>query len=1223
MNRNQLKAYAPKARRDFIKAITDRAAYYGLTKNEPEPIVQEGDMAIIGGKPFPRSVAEKRERLEERIARQGFDQCMEAIAYTWFNRFVAIRYMELHGYLDHGYRVLSHPEGNSTPEILEHAEHVDLPGLDRDKVIELKLDGTKEPELYNMLLIAQCNALHKAMPFLFEHVDDETELLLPENLLHSDSLIRRLVDAIPEEEWQEVEIIGWIYQFYISEKKAQVIGKVVKSEDIPAATQLFTPNWIVKYMVQNTLGRKWLMTYPDSPIREKMKFYIEPVEQEPKVQAQLDAITPKELNPEELTFMDPACGSGHVLAEAYDLYKEIYLQRGYRPRDIPRLILEKNLYGLEIDDRAAQLARFTVLMKARADNRRVLDPENPVKLNVLAIQESKGMDADAIADVLLRERTVELGKPEQEQQALFDLKKSKQAYLTAMVKPDVTPSELFPLIHIFQNAKTYGSLITVPEQIRKTMPKIWLLLEKSIILDRETKSITEILMPIMHQLELLSKKYNFVVTNPPYMGNKGQNRLLKIFLKDNYPDAQTDLFSAFIVRNLKMSVRNAELGFMSPYVWMFISSYEKLRKLLISNKTITSLVQLEYSGFDGATVPICAYTLENTHLPYFNASYVRLSNFRGAHHQAPKTLEAIQNRDCGWYYTAAASSFKRIPGSPICYWLSEDLMACFSKGVALSEICEIREGINTGNNDLFLRFWYEADFSKLKFDAVIGNKSSGKWFPHKKGGSYRKWYGNSEIVINWGNNGKDIHDFHKLPMSYNGAPVRGKAFFFKESLAWSRVSSGKFSLRYYPVGFTYDSTAPSIFADNKYLHIILSLLNSKVAACLLEAISPTLDYRLKSLGKIPLAVDEKSREYMNIVSNAKKCIKIARVDYDLSEISWGFDSHAFFDVNLHQDSLLKTYSNFRLDGLNKIIMTKECEEENNSIFIKLYGLENVLNFEVSLNDITLTCNPSYRYAGTNSDERRDQLFRTDTIKGLISYSIGCMMGRYSLDEPGIIYAHRENEGFDPSCYKIFPADEDGIIPIMEENWFEDDSTTRFVEFLKVAWSQEILKENLEFIAESLSPKRGEAFLDTIRRYMATDFFKHHLSMYKKRPIYWLFSSGKLRAFQCLVYLHRYNEGTLSRMRTEYVIPLQGKINARIDQLKGDMNSASSTSHRKKLEKEKEKLLKQRAELQGFDEQLRHYADQRISLDLDDGVKVNYGKFGDLLAEVKAVTGKKA
>ena len=720
MNRNKLKAYAPKARRDFIKSVTDRAAFYGLTKDKIEPISEQGDVAIIGGKPFPRDVAKKRKRLEERIKRDGFEQVMEAMAYTWFNRFVAIRFMELHGYLEHGYRVFSTMNNandtnkggtvSGVPEILVYAEHVDLPGLDREKVVELKLAGNRDEELYRMLVVAQCNALHKAMPFLFERIGDATELLLPENLLHSDSLIRKMVNEIPEEEWEEVEIIGWLYQFYISEKKDQVIGKVVKSEDIPAATQLFTPNWIVKYMVQNTLGRQWMATYPNSPLKQQMEYYIEPGEQTPEVQEQLKTITPESLNPEELTLLDPACGSGHILVEGYDIFKAIYQERGYRAKDIPRMILEKNLYGLDIDDRAAQLAAFALLMKARADDRRIFD--RGVRLNVMAVQNSPDFSDEAL-EVFTTNSTNNTNEGEE--------------------GASVCVRDLRGLFELFEHGKTFGSLIRVPEELAEKLPQIAERVE-NVLAHGEMfgKAAAAVMMPVVEQAQVLTGKYDAVVTNPPYMGRKFLNARLKAFLKTEYPGYEKDLFSAFIAGSHIFAKDAGQIGFMSPFVWMFISSYEKLRDFLIDQQTITSLVQLEYSGFDGATVPICTFTLENAHHPNFKGGYVRLADFRGAENQGLKTLEAIKNPNCGWLFRASAADFKKIPGSPIAYWVSERLKQIFVEVRQLGDLVDTRIGLQTGDNNQFLRLWHEVMFDDLGLsftDRESASALSLKFFP--------------------------------------------------------------------------------------------------------------------------------------------------------------------------------------------------------------------------------------------------------------------------------------------------------------------------------------------------------------------------------------------------------------------------------------------------------------------------------------------------------------
>ncbi len=1179
MNRNKLKTYAPEARRDFIEAVTARAAQYGLTAKKIESMTVEGDVAMIAGKPYSKAVGEKRKKLEARISRDGFEQTMEAMAYTWFNRLVAIRYMELHEYLDHGYRVLSHPQGHSLPEIVEHAEHVDLPGLDKKKVIELKLDGTKEEELYRLLLIGQCNALSKAMPFLFESIDDETELLLPDHLLHSDSLIRNLVNEIPEEDWQEVEIIGWLYQFYISEKKDEVIGKVVKSEDIPAATQLFTPNWIVKYLVQNSLGRQWMATYPDSPLKEQMKYYIEPAEQTQEVQAQLAEITPESLNPEELTLLDPACGSGHILVEAYDLLKAIYQERGYRAKDIPRLILEKNLYGLEIDDRAAQLAAFALMMKARADDRNIF--ERDAQPHVLSIQESKGLDAAEITEAL-------------------------NAPLPDGSTGDISKIDVAHLIELFEEGKTFGSLIQVPAPLAGRLPAIAQrtgdVLSNGGLFD---KSAARALESLIKQTSLLHQRFHFVVANPPYMGRKFLAPKLKALVDDQYPDFNKDLYTAFIARCKLLSHRNGVLGFMSPFTWMFISSHESFREYLIRDSTFTSFVQLEYSGFAEATVPVCVFTFYSNHIDGHASCFIRLSDFRGAENQGPRTLEAIRNRNCGWFYVSRPDEFSQIPGSPIAYWVSKEFRDAFTMGIALKEVAEPRLGMATGDNDRYVRLWQEVSIQRIGFDyssRQAAKESKRKWFPYNKGGEFRRWYGNNDCVVDWENDGKRL----QTRLHPSGRRIWAHNFnldyIFKPCVTWTFVSSSFFGLRQSDSGFLFDVAGSSAFPRPRDVHFVTSFLCSNVAFMLLRAVNPTLNFQAGNVGNLPLIGLEDSAFRSAVEPISKDAVSLARADWDDAETSWNFLRCPLLVPSPSIQSSLEQYTELCKVRVHQM---KQLEEENNRLFIKKYHLQGELSPEVPDAQITL-----YR-----SDQEED-------IKRLISYSIGCMMGRYSLDEPGLIYAHSGNESFDPAKYTTFPADEDGIVPLTEFLWFEDDAASRFEKFVASTWPKEHLVENLEFVAESLGQKRGESSRDAIRRYLAADFFKHHLSLYKKRPIYWLFSSGKQKGFQALVYLHRYNEGTLARMRTEYVIPLLGKMTARIDHLTDDIAAASSSQHQKRLEKEKATVVKQLAEVQQFDEKLRHYADQRISLDLDDGVKENYGKFGTLLADVKAVTGNK-
>ncbi len=1203
MNRTKLKNYSPQARRDFIQAMTDRAAFFGLTAKKIEPVVERGDLAVIAARAFPKSIAQKRKQLEDRIKRHGFEQTMEALAYTWFNRLVAIRFMELHGYLDHGYRVLSHPEGKPTPEILEHAEHVELPGLKPETAIDLKMAGNKEAELYRLLLTAQCNALHDAMPFLFEKIDDETELLLPDNLLHSDSLIRKLVNEIDEEDWQEVEIIGWLYQFYISEKKAEVIGKVVASEDIPAATQLFTPNWIVKYLVQNTLGRQWLATYPQSSLRQQMEYYIEPAEQTPEVQEQLKAITPTSLNPEELTLLDPACGSGHILVEAYDMFKAIYQERGYRAKDIPALILEKNLFGLETDDRAEQLAAFSLLMKARADDRRILESE--AKPHVLAFENSQGMNAADITHALNSPINKEELPPseylfeeiENEDTPLFSRK-------TQGEKEHVSQGDIVSLLALFENAKTFGSLIEVPPKLAAKVPEIERRLKDVLKHGDLTHAPAHVLKPLLQQARFLARQYDAVAANPPYLSDAYQTDAIKTFLGEKYCNSDKDVFAAFIVRGHRFLRTDGRIGVVCPFVWMFLASFELLRLFVIRSTIIESLIQLETNAFEPAMVTVCAFVCHSRHTSCFQGAFIRLSDFKGAVNQPLRTLEAIRNRSCGWFYNASSDSFEAIPGSPISYWLSWEAASLFEANKSIGDVAVSRKGMATGDNDRFVRFWYEVPFPRIGFGLERSEalRSGLQWFPYANGGPFRKWCGNLCEVVNWHEDGRLLRTERHSSGRIHAVNLN-LDFVFREGITWTSISSAFFCVRHLPKGCLFSSASNSLFAADKHILPLMSFLNSPVAAFLTKAINPTLNANPGDTAKLPVLLDD---EIIDVATQlARDAMRISKEDWDSHENSWDFSRNPI--VGSRSEGSVKcayltwaSYCNEHLQQLTSI------EKQNRELWKSAYKLDDKTLPPVPEDQVTL--------------HRPD---REEDIKRLLSYAIGCMMGRYSLDTPRVIYAHSGNQGFDPSQYTTFRADHDGIIPLLETDWgIRDDAANRIVEFIGVAWPKERLEENLTFIADSLGSTSNEQPRDTIRRYLATGFYKHHLSMYKKRPIYWLFSSGKRRAFQCLVYLHRYHEGTLARMRTEYVIPLQGQIAARIEQLEGDKAKATSTSHRNRLQKEQDNLKKQQAELLTFEEKLKHAAEQKISLDLDDGVRVNYAKFGDLLAESKAITGGK-
>ncbi|WP_039048212.1 BREX-1 system adenine-specific DNA-methyltransferase PglX [Acinetobacter junii] len=1177
MNTSHIKKYAPQARNDFIAAMRKQAAKYGITADSILPAEQKGDLLLIGDQVFPLSVMKPRDKLIKRIQTSSFEQTIDYIAYSWFNRLCAIRYMECKGLLDHGRRVLSSADGSAgLPQILEECLDIELPNLDASRVADLKLDGNKDEELYRELLLAQCHALNQVMPLLFEQVSDESELLLPDNLTKTDSLIRDLVSSIPEEDWSDVQIIGWLYQFYISEKKDQVIGKVVKSEDIPAATQLFTPNWIVKYLVQNSVGRLWLMAQPDSTLANDWEYYIQPAEQTDEVNAQLKQLINVRisedgdtLNPESITVLDPACGSGHILVEAYDCLKAIYLERGYRSRDIPRLILENNLYGIDIDTRAAQLASFALLMKAREDDRRLFS--NPPKLNIIALQDSQPERLDALSQDLASTGI-----------ALADLK---------------------DLLDLFEHASTFGSLIQVPATFAKKLSDLESKLNTALDSgDIFAQQSAQELLPLVQQAKLLAKQYDAVIANPPYMGNKYLNPNLKTYLKNNYHGFEKDLFSAFMMRNLELTKESGQLGFMSPFVWMFISSYENLRTHFIDHATITSLIQLEYSGFDGATVPICTFTLAKAHITGFTGSYIRLSDFRGSENQAPKTLEAINNPLCDWFFKAKPDDFKKIPGSPVAYWVSLNTIKLITDNKTMGEVSVAKQGLATANNDLFLKLWHEINYKSIGFsmkNREHAQKSDNKWFPFNKAGEFRKWYGNQEYVVNWKNDGSEIKDYRDENGKQRSRP-QNIEYYFKESISWSDVTSSTNAFRFYPCGFIHGNVAHSVFDfKNDEKAEFLLFLNNKFCSDLVKILSPTMHFDIGYFNKLPMPNMQEITKKVSV----DKLINLAKNDWDSYEISWNFTENPI--IRTQKSNLEQAFNTWQQQNADAVAEMKCLEEENNKLFIDAYGLQDELTPDVPDEQITLT----------RADREKDS-------QRLVSYALGCMMGRYSLDEAGLIYAHAGNQDFDASRYQTFPADADGIIPLTEMHWFEDDATHRIQEFLTAVWGKDTLDANMQWLAESLDKKASETAEDTIRRYLASKFYKDHMQTYKKRPIYWLFSSGKQGAFQALVYLHRYNESTLARMRTEYVMPLISKMSAMANSLESEIENSDSAAEIKRIEKKLQNLHKQQAELSTFEEKLRHYADQRISLDLDDGVKVNYGKFGDLLAEVKAVTGEK-
>ena len=856
------------------------------------------------------------------------------------------------------------------------------------------------------------------------------------------------------------------------------------------------------------------------------------------------------------------------------------------------MILEKNLFGLDIDGRAAQLTGFALMMKGRADDRRLF--ERGVKLNLIALVDSNGFDAERLAQSM---KLADYG---------------------------LAVSDLPELKRLFEHASTFGSLIQVPEELAAKLPALKQLSEAT-SQDLFVSDDLRRLGPLVQQAELLSAKYDAVVANPPYMGSKGMNALVKKFAKDHFPDAKNDLFACFIERGYTLAKDAGHNAMVTMQSWMFLSSFEKIRERMLRKKTIKTMAHLgarAFGSISGEVVQTTACVLQNRSPQGYKPVFFRLLD--GGETEKQTALANGKKR----FDTTAQDEFKKIPGSPVAYWVSERMRQVFEEGTRLGKLVDAKQGLATADNDQFLRRWHEVDHGKCSYGSESRDaaaQSGKKWFPYNKGGEFRKWYGNQDYLVNWENDGRAIRAFG----TENGGRARSRAqnteFYFQESLTWSDVTSGPPSFRLNDRGSIHDVKGMSAFSFRGVERLLLAgYCNTLIVRAIARATNPTLSFQIGNFVNIPF-IEGVGEDFSRAVTkNVDWLVRSTIIDWNAYERSWDFKSLPVLTSSSQPTPTLESsYTAWATLNRETIAEMKRLEDENNHLFIDAYGLQDELTPNVPIEEITLTVNPAYRYGGNLTEKEQWARFRPDTMKELISYAIGCMMGRYSLDVPGLIYAHRGNVDFDPSRYTRFPADPDGIVPLTDDEWFDDDAAHRCTEFISAAWDKGHLEDNLTFLTDNVQRGKNESSRETLRRYLCDSFFKDHLQTYKKRPIYWLFSSGKNKAFQCLVYLHRYNEGTLARMRTEYVIPLQGMMASRVRQLERDIAAAASTAHRNRLEKDWATLVKQQSELREFDEKLRHYADQRIGLDLDDGVKVNYGKFGDLLAEVKAVAGAKA
>lgn len=1198
MDKNAIKKYAVWARKELIARVTQKAEQYEIMEKKTTP----ADADSIGGRVLTAAEKKQRQALIAKINQDGFEQVMEEVAYTWFNRFTALRFMEVNNYLPSHTRVFTNENGEFKPQILADAIQLDLEGLDMDKVFELK-DANKTEELYKYLLITQCNALSGILPRMFQKIEDYTELLLPDYLLREGSVIDQMIALIPEEDWtDQVQIIGWLYQYYNSEKKDDVFAALKKNvkitkENIPAATQLFTPDWIVRYMVENSLGRLWLEGHPDvkeqflpteeeqsayadgnrAPEDTKWHYYLEEAEQGPEVQAQLDAIRKEyaALTPDQLKVIDPCSGSGHILAYMFDVLMKIYESYGYTTREAVANIVENNLYGLDIDERAAQLAYFAVMMKARQYDRRFFS--RGIQPHVYAIVESNHVDQFAVdyfcnGDAKLK---------------------------TAM---DTILSEL-------HDAKEYGSILTVTPQDWSALYDRFAEITEDINMSRET-ALRE-LLPLVQVAEALAQRYDVVVTNPPYMGAANMNPKLNDFIKNNYADYKSDFFSAFVIHASQMTKQSGYCGFFTPYVWMFIQSYEKMRNYLYNQATIETLIQFEYSAFEEATVPVCTFTFQNCHFQK-KGCYLRLVDFRGGMEvQRQKTLEAIENHDCGFYYEQSTDNFTKIPGSPVAYWVSSQVRNAFANNPLIEDVLETRNGMSTTNNNLFLKMWFEPCQGKCgfgNFTAASAKESSKKWFRYNKGGEFRRWYGNNDYVVNWENDGEELKKYVSERYGSYSKEIRSEDRYFYESITWSGVTSSQTGFRFSPQGAIFDSGANGLFADKtRILKYTLGFLNTKLVVDFVKCKNPTINTGSGTIGKLPICIQEDKIGLVNSIVD--ECIEQSKTDWDAFETSWDFQKHPLLRK---VSTIAEAVDQWQTECDNRFNQLKANEEELNRIFIGIYGLQDELTPEVEDKDVTVR----------KADLGRD-------IRSFISYAVGCMFGRYSIYKEGLIYAggkwnynDYENMAWiaegKPEVLSFYSKthffpDQDNIIPICDDEYFVDDIVHKFIEFVSVVYGTENLHENIKFIADALGGKGQPK--DVIRNYFLNDFYKDHCKIYQKRPIYWLFDSGKKNGFKALIYMHRYQPDTIARIRTDYVHEQQSRYRTAMADLEKRIDNAAA-GERVKLNKELNKLQAQAEEIRVYEEKIHHLADQMISIDLDDGVKHNYALFQDVLAKIK-------
>ncbi len=1168
MNKSAIIDFVDTAKETIEGLVKLKAYEYGVTEKGAE-----ANQTVINGKVLSATEKSERDALISAIESakdsqgfaHGFENVIEEVAYTWFNRFIALRFMEVNGYLPSHTRVFSDETGKFAPQIMKEATTVAIDGIDRVKVSDL-IQHQKNEELFKYLVILQCNELSKPIPEMFERISDYTELLFPNGLLKKDSIVAKMVENIPEEDWKEqVQIIGWMYQFYISKKKDAVNAskKPVTKDTIAAVTQLFTPDWIVRYMTENSIGRIWLESYPDSPLKKEMKYYVVDAEQPEETKAKLESIRYKNVDPKDIKVIEPCCGSGHILVYCFDILYKLYTEKGYSTRDIPSLILQNNLVGLDVDKRASQLAAFSLIMKARSYDsgffRRGVLPK------VYEIKDTAGINT-------------------------FDLTKSLESN---RFTKKATDTALY-LNDTFRDGKLIGSLLKLTPHDYEG----FILEAKERKNDKRTIGLFEgnffdVVLPKLIEIAeiamVMSEKYDVMITNPPYRGVSTLAKPAVDYASTYYPNSKSDLFGMFMETNFVNT--DGYIAMINMQSWMFLTSFEKLRHSILRHQTIMNMAHLGAHAFEmieGEVVQTTTFILKNSFIPNFNGSFIRLAN---AADKEKSFLGAISNNAENKMYVRNASLFEKIPGNPICFWAADKIYGLF-KNPTLAEVCVPKCGLKTGITEKYVLTWQEVPFNEIGFrmaDRLKAKDSRKKWFPASDGQEYRKWYGNNYDVVFWENDGYEIRHLY-MPNGKLKSRPQNMDFYFKEGITWSALTSKKLSLRMTPIGNIISGAGYGCFNEKIDMNPVMALLNSNIAAEISRYLSGTLNYEVGVLARIPVISSIFTPEISQLVDEN---IELAKEDWDSFEQSWDFTSHPLIPKNQGDHSLFNMFNYWSSECERRFSKLKTNEETLNNILIHQYGLEAEINGDITDDEITIR----------RADSSRE-------IKSLLSYFAGISFGRYSLDKDGLIFAGGK---WDINAYRSFLPSGDGILILNGEFFGDCGFDSKVFALIRKVFGDQYFEENISFIANALDGKGSPR--DVIKNYLLSGFYADHMKNYQKKPIYWLFDAGKKNSFKALVYIHRYTPDTLATLRTDYILPLLERYSSRSDYLEKELPTLTG-SEQTKVRKELEMLKGQYQELSEYEIKIHHLADQRIELDLDDGVKANYAKLQDVLAPLK-------